>query len=134
MHRTRPLYLGDLEMTVLGQLWCGGPDDAKAVHSVVGRPRGITVNTIQSTLKRLHDKQLLSREKVSHAYVYAASVSREALQRRVLREIVDRLMHGEPNAMLSAFVDLTERAGKEHLQRLEKLVEERLNERSGKGK
>jgi len=126
MRRTRPPHLGDLELTVLDHLWVAGPGDAKAVHRVIGRPRRITLNTIQSTLKRLHDKELLSREKVSHAYVYAPRVTREVFQRRALHDIVDLMMEGEPDAMLSAFVDLTERAGPEHLRRLEELVEERL--------
>jgi len=36
-----------------------GDADAKAVHSIIGTQRGITLNTIQSTLERLHDKGLL---------------------------------------------------------------------------
>jgi hypothetical protein len=34
-------------------------------------------------------------------------------------------MRGEASAMVSAFVDLTERAGPEHLARLEAMVAER---------
>lgn len=34
-------------------------------------------------------------------------------------------MHGQADAVVSAFVDLTERAGPEHLARLEALVAER---------
>ena len=133
MSPKRPASLGELELTVLDHLWSEGPGDAKAVHGIVGRPRQITLNTIQSTLKRLRDKGLLLREKVSHAYVYAPRISREAFQQGVLHEIIDLVMDGEPAAMLSAFVGLTERAGPEHLQRLERLVEERLKDRKGEG-
>ncbi len=131
MRPNRPPYLGDLELIVLGHLWSEGSGDAKAVHCVVGRPRKITLNTIQSTLKRLREKGLLSREKVSHAYVYAPMVSREVFHRRVLREVMDLVMDGEPDSMLAAFVDLTERAGPEHLERLERMVEARLKDHRG---
>lgn len=106
----------------------------KAVHHGIGRPRGITLNTVQSTLKRLHDKGYLLREKVSHAYIYRPASSRAAFQRRALDEIVDLLMDGEPDAMLSAFVDLTERAGRERLRQLEQLVASRLAKQGGGGR
>jgi hypothetical protein len=42
-------------------LWNTAEGEAKAVHTALGRHRGITLNTIQSTLKRLFEKGLLSR-------------------------------------------------------------------------
>ena len=65
-----PPVLGALESSVLDYLWEHGGGTAKTVHAAVGRRRGITVNTVQSTLKRLYDKGLLTRKKVSHAHVY----------------------------------------------------------------
>jgi len=121
----RPPLLGDLEAAVMNHLWSGLDGDAKAVHAALGRRRGITLNTIQSTLKRLFEKDLLVRDKVSHAHVYRARVSREEFHRGVLGELVGGLMRGQADAVVSAFVDLTERAGPEHLARLEALVAER---------
>lgn len=117
--------LGELESAVMEYLWGGGEGEAKAVHAALGKRRGITNNTIQSTLKRLFDKRLLQRDKVSHAHIYRPSVAREEFQRGALNDVVDELMGGKAEAMVSAFVDLTERAGPEHLVRLEKLVAER---------
>lgn len=106
-------------------LWSRGEGDAKGVHSALGKRRGITLNTVQSTLKRLFEKTLLTRDKVSHAHVYRPRVSREQFQHGALGELVGELMGGQADAMVSAFVELTERAGPEHLARLEHLVAER---------
>jgi predicted transcriptional regulator len=106
-------------------LWSVGGGDAKSVHAALGRRRGITLNTIQSTLKRLYEKRLLERDKVSHAHVYRPSMQRAEFERSALRELVQGLMRGEADGMVAAFVDLTERAGPEHLERLEALVVER---------
>lgn len=122
---TRPPLLGELEAAVMNRLWSGGEGDAKAVHASLGRRRGITLNTIQSTLKRLFEKGLLERDKVSHAHVYRARLSRDEFHSGLLRELVGGLMHGQAESVVSAFVDLTERAGPEHLARLEALVAER---------
>jgi predicted transcriptional regulator len=121
----RPPWLGELESAVMDYLWAGGDGEAKAVHKALGERRGITVNTVQSTLKRLYEKALLARDKVSHAHVYRPRIAREDFQRGLLDQLVTELMRGEASAMVSAFVDLTERAGPEHLARLEAMVAER---------
>ncbi len=121
----RPPLLGELETAVMQHLWGGHEGDAKAVHSALGRRRGITLNTIQSTLKRLYEKGLLSRDKISHAHVYRPRISRTEFHRELLGELVGGLFDKQADAVVSAFVDLTERAGPEHLKRLEALVAER---------
>jgi predicted transcriptional regulator len=124
--RRQPLpELGELETCVLEHLWSYGDADAKAVHAALGRRRGITLNTIQSTLKRLFEKRLLERDKVSHAHVYRPRLPREEFHRAALEGLVADLMGGEASSLVAAFVDLTERAGPEHLARLEALVAER---------
>jgi predicted transcriptional regulator len=80
---------------------------------------------VQTTLKRLYEKGLLTREKVSHAFVYAPAMSREEYQRRTLDQTLGLLLRGERGAMVAAFVDLAERAGSDELERLERLVAER---------
>lgn len=126
MPKARPVVLGDLERSVLDQLWSGGPQDVKACHHAVGRSRKITLNTVQSTMERLFRKGLLRREKVSHAYVYEAALRREELGARLARDVVRAIAGAaEPGAMVAAFVDLAERAGDDALERMERLVAER---------
>jgi predicted transcriptional regulator len=115
----------------MNHLWSGGDGEAKAVHVALGKRRGITLSTIQSTLKRLFEKDLLERDKVSHAHVYRARVSREAFHQGLVGELVGGLMKGQADAVVSAFVDLTERAGPEHLALLEHLVAERRKKPQG---
>lgn len=127
----RPPLLGALETAVMGFFWADHDGDAKAVHTALGRRRGITLNTIQSTLKRLFEKGLLARDKVSHAHVYRARVSRAEFHRDLVGGLVGELINGHADALVSAFVDVTERAGPEHLARLEQLVAERRKQQRG---
>lgn len=129
--------LGDLERAVLEYLWTHGAADVKAVHRAVGARRDITLNTVQSTMERLYRKELLSREKVSHAFVYATAVTREALGAALVRDVVRDVLGSDPEPMLSTFVDLTARSGDDALARLEELVAERRRARdagSAKGR
>lgn len=117
--------LGDLETAVLEHVWAKGPSDVKAVHHTLGARRGITLNTVQSTMERLFRKGLLAREKVSHAYVYSPRHTREELGARVVEEVVARLLKGETAPVLEAFVDLAARTDAANLDRLERLIAER---------
>ena len=125
------ISLGELEMAVLEHLWAHGSGDTHDVHAAIGRRRSITYNTVQSALKRLHEKKLLARAKISHAFVYSPRFSREEYGRLELRRVVDDVMGGQADSMVAAFVELTERAGSDELQRLEKLVAERIRIHKG---
>jgi len=128
-----------LEQLVMNHLWRVGPGDPKTVQEAVGAPRGITLNTVQSTLKRLFEKGLLARDKVSHAHIYRPCVTAREFQRGLLGDLVGSMFEQQGEAVVSAFVDLTERAGPEHLARLEAMVArrrsvleaERANDASG---
>lgn len=122
---TKPLALarlGELERIIMKRLWGSGPGDAKSLHKSIGRPRHITLNTVQSTVERLFRKGLLDREKVSHAYVYAPRVTREQFSAEIMRELVRELFGGTLKPVLAALVDLTARFGDDELLHLEELV------------
>ena len=125
------LVLGDLETAVLEHLWSVGSADVKGVHRAIGKARGITLNTVQSTMERLFRKKLLERDKVSHAYVYRPVVTREELSTRVIGDVAEQLAGGEPSVMLSAFVSVAEREGDDALAQLEALIAERRNAQRG---
>lgn len=117
--------LGELESAVMEHLWAGADGEAKAVHRALGKARGITLNTVQSTLKRLFEKGLLARDKVSHAHVYRVRLSREEFHRGLLDHLVGDLMRRETGLLMQTFVDLTERAGPDHLAELEAAIARR---------
>lgn len=117
--------LGELETAVLEHVWASGPCHVKAVHRALGAPRGITLNTVQSAMERLFRKGLLTREKVSHAYVYSPRQSREEHGARVVQDVVSRLLEGEAIPVLQAFVDVAARSDAANLDRLERLIAER---------
>ena len=125
--------LGELEIAVLEEIWAGGPADVKQVHARLVRGRSIVHNTVQSTMDRLFKKGYLDREKVSHAYVYSARLSRKQVLEQAVGAVLDRLAGDRPASALSAFVDLTAREGEGSLRELERLVAQRLAAVDGEG-
>lgn len=117
------LRLGELEAAVLEELWVRGADHAKAVHGRLGVRRGISLNTIQSTLERLYQKALLWRFKEGHAYIYHPALEREELLARLIAEATAPVAgDAREEALLTAFVDFAAEHNKEGLDRLEELI------------
>lgn len=124
--RIPDLTLGELEQEVLETLWRDGASNPGHVYEQVGVPRGISIKTVSSALKRLHEKGLLEREKVSHSYVYDVLISRAELQRQLIDAIAAKFADEGRSGLLAAFVDVAESDGEETLRRLEHMIAARL--------
>ena len=124
--------LGELETAVLEYLWAHDSADAKALQRDLGRPRGITINTIQSTLERLHRKLLLERERVGHAYRYVPTMSRDKFRATAVAAITGSLRGVAATGALAAFVDVAAEADSRNLDRLEKIIAAARARRGGR--
>lgn len=82
--------LGELEVQVLECLWQLKQASVKTVFEQAGKSRGVSLNTIQSTLERLYRKDLLSRSKQSREFIYTPLVSRESLMANLIHEVFGR--------------------------------------------
>lgn len=116
--------LGELESSLLEHLWAADSTTAKSAHETIGESRGISLNTVQSTLDRLHRKGLLERRKVSRAFQYSASVTRASLLAALVAEAAVRFGEDRSTAM-SALVDAAEQLDEAALDQLERLIEAR---------
>ena len=96
--------LGAREISVLEILWASG---SLTSHQVLEQlePAALNLSTVQSTLERLHRKQLLERSKVGRAYVYSAAVTRANIISRLLHEIAENLADGDSAPMVSGFLE-----------------------------
>jgi len=117
--------LGALELAVLEHMWNAGETDVVAAHRAVGQQRRISVNT---ALERLHRKRLATRVKVSHAYQYTPTLSRDEFRVRRVAEAAGGMRALASDGVLAAFVGLVADTNSEALDRLEELIAERRAE------
>ena len=81
-----------------------------------------------TTCDRLYKKRLLTRRKTGRAFVYAAALTREALDSVVASELVGGLLQGDSAdslPLLSSLVDAVSARDRALLQELERLVAEK---------
>ncbi|WP_245960767.1 BlaI/MecI/CopY family transcriptional regulator [Wenzhouxiangella sediminis] len=125
--RTSMPVLGDLEVAVMERLWSEPEWTAKGLHELMGAQRGISLNTVQSTLERLHRKQLVERFKRGHAFRYSPKVRREELVAAYMQDMLGRF-GGDPAASIAAFVESADGMDEATLERLEAALERRRRE------
>ena len=99
--------------------------------AATGKSKDDRDDLYRAAMKRLHEKDLLSREKISHAYVYAPAVERDEFRRTMVEDALEPVLDGKSESMIAAFVDLAERAGEDTLARLEQLVAQRRQKGGG---
>lgn len=110
--------LGDLEVAVLEYVWASDEVAAKDAHAAVGLKRGISLNTVQSTLERLFRKKLLTRVKAGHSFRYSACIAREELLAGLINDVLGRF-RSDSSAALAAFVEAADSLDDSALQALE---------------
>jgi predicted transcriptional regulator len=122
------LRLHDLEAAVMEVVWTKRLS-AFAVSDVVAvleKRRDIAYTTVMTTLGRLHDKGLLTREREGKRYLYTAKLSRAAFLESTAREVLDGAVGG-PGA-LALLVEKVSEASTSELDALEALIQQRRRE------
>jgi predicted transcriptional regulator len=89
-----------LELMCLRVLWDAGEGSVKDVQQAVMATRPLAYTTIMTVLERLVRKGRLERRKVSRAYVYVPTASRDAMRHIAVRELLDGFFDGNEGALL----------------------------------
>jgi predicted transcriptional regulator len=84
----------EAETEILAVLWECGPSTVRAVHEVLAPARGVGYTTVLKLLQIMADKGLVTRDASQRSHVYAPAVEREAMQTRIVDDLVDRVFAG----------------------------------------
>jgi BlaI family penicillinase repressor len=111
--------LGSLERQIMAAVWALGEATVTDVHERLNTPN--SYETIKTVMARLAEKGLLQRALDKRAYVYKATLSQEALEAQVSRQMIDSLLTGFGSHAISQFADLL-KAKPEQLAELRALL------------
>jgi predicted transcriptional regulator len=121
--------LGTLERQVMEETWRRGEVSVRDMYRAF--EERIAYTTLMTTLDRLFKKKLLERRKDGRAFLYAAVVSRDDLDRGIKEDVVDGLLgHGADGVepVLACIVDTISERDRELLDELDRLVQEKKRE------
>lgn len=88
-----------LELECLKALWSLGEGNVSDVRSALSRRLAYT--TVMTVLDRLARKGVVTRRKVSRCFVYTPAVTREAMRRAAVRELLANFFDGSEPALLA---------------------------------
>jgi predicted transcriptional regulator len=114
---------GELEAKVMEAVWAL---QAPTVHDVCDY-LGPTYNykTVMTVLNRLVDKDALTRQRVSRAFIYRPRQSREAFLCRVSRAIMGGLVRDFGSLAVAQFIETLDEIDPQQLAELERMVQQR---------
>jgi predicted transcriptional regulator len=89
-----------LELLCLNALWSLGQGSVKDVRELVAPSRPLAYTTVMTVLDRLARRGIVTRRKAGRAFVYAPSVSRDAMRRLALKEFLDSYFESSQHQLL----------------------------------
>jgi predicted transcriptional regulator len=89
-----------LELLCLKALWSLREGNVKDVQQVVARTRPLAYTTIMTVLERLVHKEKLTRRKKGRAFLYAPTMSEDAMRQVAVRELLDSFFNGSADDLM----------------------------------
>ncbi len=105
------------ELEILKVLWEIGPCSVRVVYEQMAKQRPVAYNTVQTLLRLMETKALVSHHAQGRTFIYAACYSRDESAARFL----DRVFDGAADQLVQSLLR-SERISQEELARLEALI------------
>jgi predicted transcriptional regulator len=123
--------LGELERPIMEAVWMLGQASVADVSVCLETDTAYT--TVKTVMERLEKKGYLERVKQGKAYVYTASLTREVLEGRASRGVIDGLLNSFGSAAIAQFAEAVGE-DPERLAELRRLLEALPDDPKGKPK
>jgi len=120
--------LGDLETDIMEEMWRKNPACVREVHKKLSSDRAIAYTTVMTVMSRLTEKGLLKREQHGRAYLYLPTQTREEFCSDTISTVMQGLIGGFGEPVLSQFVDTVGEQDVEKLDELLRLIEKKKEE------
>ncbi len=110
------------ELDILKVLWERGPSSVREVFELLNRSEDLSFTTVQTMLQVMFDKDLVEREMMGRSLIYTAKVKREAAERAMVGDLLERVFGGSAQQLLARALDV-KKASPEELKAIQKLID-----------
>lgn len=121
--------ISGLEREVMEVLWEVEKATVRQVMNRLDSTKSRAYTTIMTTVDRLFQKNLLTREREGNAYVYSPRQDRDTYWKEIAQETMSNLLNVGGDVALTAFVDAASQEDEKNLERLEQLIMSHRNRR-----
>ena len=117
------------ETDILKVLWQFGPCSVRDVHETLNAAEPIAFNTVQTLLRVMEGKQLVSHHAEGRTFIYQPRFSREETAARFL----DRVFDGAASELMLSLIR-AERVTADELDRMHQMIDQARNGRRRGGR
>src|SRR5437879_11992465 len=97
--------LSKLELQIMNALWSRGPCSVREIQETFPAKKRPAYTTVQTTVYRLETKKALRRvKKIATAFIFEATVSREAAERKLIDDLLG-LFGGRSRPIMAHLVE-----------------------------
>jgi BlaI family penicillinase repressor len=86
-------------------IWERGEVSATGVRKVLSQSRPVARNTVRTLLERMEEKGWITHREEGRTFLYSAAQPRQATIGQKVKEIVDTVCGGSPEALVTALLD-----------------------------
>lgn len=113
----------DVELQILRILWTEGPSIARAIHERLQEEKQTTYSTTVKMLSVMLDKGMITRNEQARPQVYQAAVTQQRTQKRMLRDLIDKVYGGSAKSLMLHALSST-RATAEELNEIRQWIDQ----------
>jgi len=118
--------LGELEASIMEALWAAGEASVQEACEALGPEHNY--KTVMTVMNRLVEKRLLTRRRVSRAFLYSPLEDRQTFLDRVSHGVAAGLVRDFGASAIAQFVDAVDELAPEELATLEELIHRKRGE------
>lgn len=125
MARRKTPTLTELELVIMQQVW--GVDEITVDDletALAGEKRPLSPQSIRTMLAILAEKGYVTRRRIGRGFAYRAAVPPEQAEKRILKDVVDRVFSGSASSLVAALV-AQGLVGEADLAEARRLIQER---------
>ena len=111
----------DAELAILRVLWEHGSCSVRQVHDALSRNRTFAYTTTLKFLQIMTEKGLAVREERGRQHLYRARHSQKAMQRTLIRDLLDRAFGGSMSTLVVQALAM-KRASPDELREIRRLI------------
>lgn len=119
----------DAELAILAVLWDRGPSTVRQVHEVLASSRETGYTTTLKLMQIMAEKGLVTRDETERTHVYAARATREATQRQLVTDLMDRAFGGSAAELVMQALS-AHPASADDLAEIQRLISDYRKERT----
>ena len=117
MSRRKSKYPTELELLILQVLWTQAPLPVREVRiALEERDRPLAHTSLITTLNVMVEKGYVERQQAGRGYEFSPAVSREAVSKGMVGDLVDRLFEGSSKSLVLSLLDHQKLSAKERTE------------------